>query len=271
MAFGARFGLQFAITMKQTRSPRRAGSFIEPLESRMHLSATTPRELTSTVLKVIPGQLGQPIEFEVTVRTNAKFGTPTGTVDLVDHGNVIQTMTLVPGTSPNAHVAVSVAGVTMPGGAGPQDYYVGAHAVVASFTGSNGFLNSKGARVFVVRQPRYVRQADGLRIATVNAGSGATIQAGQTATMMYTGYLAANGKIFDYSDAHAPGTFSFTVEASPEQVITGFDEGVVGMQVGETRALYIPYKLGYGINGTQDGSIPRRANLVFLVTLVSIA
>lgn len=255
--------------MKQTRSPRRAGSLIEPLESRMHLSAATPREVTTTALRVTAGQLGQPIEFEVTVRANAKFGSPSGTLDLLDHGNVIQTMTLVPGTSNNVHFAISQAGVTMPGGAGPQDYYVGAHGVVASFTGSNGFLNSRGAAVFVVKQPKYVRQADGLRIATVIPGSGDALQAGQTATVMYTGYLAANGRIFDYSDAHSPGTYTFVVQAPSEQVITGFDEGVVGMQIGETRALYIPYQLGYGTQG--QGSIPARANLIFLITLVSIA
>ncbi|HEY2587422.1 MAG TPA: FKBP-type peptidyl-prolyl cis-trans isomerase [Tepidisphaeraceae bacterium] len=242
---------------------------IESLENRTHLSATTPRELTTTALKVTAGQLGQAITFDVTVRTNAKFGSPTGTVDLVDHGTVIQTLTLAPTTSANPRLAASSATITMPAGAGNPDYYVGAHAVRAQFNSTGAWVNSKGAAVFAVKQPKYVRQADGVKIATVEAGSGPTISAGQSATMMYTGYLASNGKIFDYSGAHSPDTFTFTVEASPEQVIPGFDQAVVGMQVGETRAVYVPSALGYGKEA--NGSIPANSNLVFLITLESIS
>ena len=253
--------------MKQNQSNRSRGSFIESLESRTHLSAAAPRELTMTTLKVSAGQLGQAITFDATVRTNAKFGAPTGTVDILDHGTVVQTLTLAPTTSANPHLAASTASFTFPPGAGNTDYYVGAHAVTAQFNSTGAWVNSKGAAVFAVKQPRYVRQADGLKIATVVAGSGPAIQAGQMANVLYTGYLASNGLIFDYSAVHQT-TFGFV--AGSNGAIQGFSEGVVGMQVGETRALSIPYQLGYGINGNPP-TIPAKANLVFLVTLESIS
>lgn len=56
------------------------------------------------------------------------------------------------------------------------------------------------------------------------------------------------------------------MDASPEQVIPGLDGGVVGMQVGETRAIYVPYRLAHAAGPT----VPPRANLVYLVTLDSI-
>lgn len=254
--------------MKQKRSNRRGSSHIESLESRTLLSAGTPRELTTTVLKVHAGQLGQAITFDVTVRTNAKFGAPAGTVDLVDHGTVIQTLTLAPTTSTNPRLAASEATITMSGGAGNPDYYVGLHAVRAQFNSSGAWVNSKGAAVFAVKQPHYVRQADGVKIATVEAGSGPALQAGDVGTVLYTGYFASNGKIFDDSSAHGSAG-AFQLHAGGTDAIAGFSEAVVGMTAGETRAVYIPSALGYGINGSPP-AIPPNANLVFLITLVSI-
>jgi FKBP-type peptidyl-prolyl cis-trans isomerase len=53
------------------------------------------------------------------------------------------------------------------------------------------------------------------------------------------------------------------------QVIKGWDQGVLGMKVGETRRLTIPADLGYGDVGA-GGVIPPGATLIFDVDLVSI-
>lgn len=95
------------------------------------------------------------------------------------------------------------------------------------------------------------------------AGSGVSAATGNHLTVNYTGYLTS-GSTFDTSVGKTP--FGFTLGQG--QVITGWDEGLVGLKVGGTRKLVIPAVLGYG--GASVGSIPANSILVFNVTLISI-
>jgi FKBP-type peptidyl-prolyl cis-trans isomerase len=105
----------------------------------------------------------------------------------------------------------------------------------------------------------------GLKYEDIEAGSGATAQAGQKAKVHYTGWLK-NGQKFDSSlDRHDP--FEFTLGAG--MVIQGWDEGVAGMKVGGKRKLFIPADLAYGARGA-GGVIPANAELIFEVELLGL-
>jgi len=82
--------------------------------------------------------------------------------------------------------------------------------------------------------------------------------------MHYTGTLE-DGKKFDSSyDRSEPFKFQIGVG----QVIRGWEEGVLGMCIGEQRRLIVPPALGYGDQGAGD-IIPGGATLYFDVELVS--
>jgi len=111
-----------------------------------------------------------------------------------------------------------------------------------------------------------------LVITDVKKGTGPVIAAGQTAVVHYTGWLYSadakdhKGKKFDSSrDRNDP--FSFNVGGG--EVIGGWDQGVVGMQVGGHRTLVIPPSLGYGARGA-GGVIPGNATLLFDIELIKI-
>jgi FKBP-type peptidyl-prolyl cis-trans isomerase len=110
-----------------------------------------------------------------------------------------------------------------------------------------------------------------LEIAELKPGAGTAITAGQKAVVQYTGWLYETsapdkkGKEFD-SSRNSGQPFSFVVGAG--QVIKGWDQGVVGMKVGERRRLTIPAELAYGDVGA-GGIIPPGATLIFDVDLVA--
>ena len=114
--------------------------------------------------------------------------------------------------------------------------------------------------------PTFTTLSNGVNIATVAPGSGPQIQDGQTANVLYTGYLAKTGQLFDDSLDHGGAPLSFVLGSG--SLIPGFDTGTVGMRVGETRIIEIPPSQGYG--STANGSVPANSTLIFVVTLESI-
>ena len=105
----------------------------------------------------------------------------------------------------------------------------------------------------------------GLKYEVTTEGEGATAGNGQTVSVHYTGWLTDGTKFDSSKDRNDP--FQFQLGAG--RVIKGWDEGVAGMQVGETRKLTIPPQLGYGPAGA-GGVIPPNATLVFEVELLQI-
>lgn len=103
-----------------------------------------------------------------------------------------------------------------------------------------------------------------LEVTDVIVGEGDAVQAGATVTAHYVGYGAATGQMFDSSWVRGePATFPLP------NVILGWQEGLVGMQVGGRRLLVIPAELGYGNNPPPGSGIEPGETLIFVVDLVS--
>ena len=126
--------------------------------------------------------------------------------------------------------------------------------IIVLLIGVFGFLSSSAADT-----------APGLTFEITAAGSGSSAALGQRATLHYVGKLE-DGSVFDSSrDRGEP--FSFTLGAG--QVIQGWEQGVLGMQIGEIRILNIPPELGYGESGA-GRTIPPNAKLIFEVELLAL-
>lgn len=97
-------------------------------------------------------------------------------------------------------------------------------------------------------------------------GTGAQAVLGKTATVTYTGWLYSATAADHKGTQFDSGSFSFTLGGG--QVISGFDQGVMGMLVGGKRTVYLPSSMGYGASG--QGVIPANAGLVFDLTLTSV-
>jgi FKBP-type peptidyl-prolyl cis-trans isomerase FkpA len=108
------------------------------------------------------------------------------------------------------------------------------------------------------------------RIDTVE-GTGALATSGRTLTVNYTGWLYDatkpdfKGTQFDTSAGKTPFTFRLGAGA----VITGWDQGLLGMRAGGKRTLVIPASLAYGSSGSGT-TIPPDAPLLFEVELISV-
>ena len=110
---------------------------------------------------------------------------------------------------------------------------------------------------------------NGLEITVIKEGQGPAAKANDNVTVNYTGVLT-NGTTFDSNvDPKFGHVAPFTFLLGAGHVIKGWDQGVLGMKVGEKRRLVIPAALGYGAGGAAP-SIPPNATLVFDVEVTGI-
>jgi FKBP-type peptidyl-prolyl cis-trans isomerase len=115
--------------------------------------------------------------------------------------------------------------------------------------------------------PKGVTPPKTLAVKTLIKGSGPAVAKGQTVVAQYTGVIWRTGQVFDSSWAR--GTlFSFRVGATPSQVITGWDKGILGQTVGSRVMLVIPPSDGYGSAGQTQAGIKGTDTLVFVVDIL---
>ncbi|MSU54282.1 MAG: FKBP-type peptidyl-prolyl cis-trans isomerase [Candidatus Staskawiczbacteria bacterium] len=111
-----------------------------------------------------------------------------------------------------------------------------------------------------------MEETKGLKIETLQEGSGEGAKSGELVTVNYTGTLT-DGTKFDSSLNPGREPFAFTINES--SVIQGWHLGFMGMKVGEKRKLTIAPELAYGPDG-RPPVIPQNATLIFEVELLKI-
>jgi FKBP-type peptidyl-prolyl cis-trans isomerase FkpA len=102
----------------------------------------------------------------------------------------------------------------------------------------------------------------------LRVGTGANAVAGESLTVLYTGWLY-DATQTDNKGAAFDSSKSFPFVLGTGAVIPGWDQGIPGMKVGGLRRLTIPPTLAYGANGNGT-TIPANATLVFEIGLLSV-
>jgi peptidylprolyl isomerase len=135
-----------------------------------------------------------------------------------------------------------------------------------------------------------------LRYQEIKVGTGAVAEPGKMYKVLYTGYRASDGAIFDSSELHRlplrdkDGKPVMGEDGKPKMgdvqpmpfvqgvggTIPGFDQSFVGMKVGGKRRVFIPWQMAYGTRnipdrGTEHPGIPSKSDLIFDIELVGVS
>lgn len=104
-----------------------------------------------------------------------------------------------------------------------------------------------------------------MQVSDLIKGTGPAVKVCDSLTMQYVLADYATHKVLQSSWSSGP--FTFTI--GEQQVIPGWDEGILGMKAGGRREMVIPPALAYGAAG-QPGSIAKNDTLIFVVDLLKI-
>lgn len=143
-------------------------------------------------------------------------------------------------------------------------------ASVADSSAGDNLASLRAQLSVLVEESSYTEIEPGLKIAVIAEGAGDPVSSGKMVAVHYIGKFI-DGAQFDSSiDRKEPLVFEY----GANQLIPGFEKGLVDMKVGGVRRIIIPPALGYGQAGVvlPDGKvvIPPNATLIFDVALIGI-
>ena len=102
----------------------------------------------------------------------------------------------------------------------------------------------------------------------VTSGKGKTVSKGSKVKVHATGTVLETGKKFWSTKDAGQQPFEYT--AGVGGVITGWDQGCLGMSLGEVRKLKIPADEGYGAGGFPAWGIPPNGGLFFEIEVLEV-
>jgi len=257
-------------------------AFVEPLESRVMLSSNTgaitlmadynyiysgensPSSITWTDFGETSDDGNNPLTRTYTIENNTN-----STLTLIGANPVTIT---TPGEQAFFTVTAQPTGTVAAGGT--TTFTIQFSPDAASFTGelygtvSIASSDPAGPFTFAIKGDALAMTAvgtDGLLYDTTTPGTSAGAVDNEILDVNYSGYLE-DGTLFDSSENAGRTPFQF--ELGVGSVIAGWDQGMLGIRIGESRTLIIPSVDGYGDNG--QGLIPAGATLIFDITCLDI-
>ncbi|XP_073126166.1 peptidyl-prolyl cis-trans isomerase FKBP12 [Henckelia pumila] len=112
-------------------------------------------------------------------------------------------------------------------------------------------------------------RAMGVEKEVLSNGSGSKLVSGQKVTVHCTGF-GKNGDLSKkFWSTKDPGQTPFSFQLCQGKVIKGWDEGVLGMQVGEVARLRCSPDYAYGASGFPAWGIQPNSVLVFEIEVLS--
>jgi FKBP-type peptidyl-prolyl cis-trans isomerase len=105
------------------------------------------------------------------------------------------------------------------------------------------------------------KTSTGVYYKDLEVGTGNAVKGGEFVSITFLGFLT-NGYVFDRATQ--------TITRKLSDVIVGFNEGMVGMQVGGSRKIVIPSGRAYGQFGFPAYNIPPNSTLVYDVHLFDL-
>lgn len=138
----------------------------------------------------------------------------------------------------------------------------------------NGIKNSNGTWLVPPKQDIiYEVELLSLPVMTytdLTVATGALVENGKLVKITYEGRLKGSTTVFDRN------TSGYSVRMGGGTLITGFEQGLLGMRAGSSRRIVIPPHLGYGSAGagynaaTGGYTIPPHATIEFDVNVISV-
>jgi FKBP-type peptidyl-prolyl cis-trans isomerase FkpA len=116
---------------------------------------------------------------------------------------------------------------------------------------------------------QFIQTASGLEYKDLKIGNGPEAGLKKIATIHFVGWLSDNGQRGKeiYNSRKEKEPVSFVI--GTDQVMQGWNEGVIGMKTGGMRMLRLPPGLAYGAKAI-DNVVPAHASLIFIIELLEV-
>lgn len=111
-----------------------------------------------------------------------------------------------------------------------------------------------------------IKKSNGVYVSTIQKGQGNSVESGKKLTIKYTAFFM-DGIEFDNTFNQNYFEYSY---GTPNQLIEGLDNALLGMKNKEKSKIIIPSQLAFGEKGSSTGIVPPFTSLVYELEIIDI-